>query len=94
MVKPVGARVLIRYKEDDGRIVIPETVRGEKWELTTAEVVAVGDGALLETGRKVPVCVKPGDVVLVPRNTGYTLRIDGQDYVMINERDVAAVVEK
>lgn len=94
MLRPVGARVLLKkIPKKDSPIIIPESHALRMDVFIPAEVVAVGDGAYLESGEKVPVAVKPGDKVLIPEKVGYTINENGQEFVMINERDIVAVIE-
>lgn len=93
-LKPVGARLVIRYlKEDDrSKIVIPSSYQEKSWDPVLAEVIDIGTGARLENGNIAPMMVKPGDKILVPGKAGYHWRKDGEEYVIINERDVIAIV--
>lgn len=94
-VRPIGARVLLkRIQLNKSPIVLPESNEVKDWKLITAEVIEVGDGAYLENGDKVPVSVKPGDVVLVPHSLGYTIRQNDEPYTMLNERDIVCVIEE
>lgn len=94
MLRPIGARVLLKkiHPKKDSPIIIPKNLNKDVYVM--AEVVAVGDGAYLESGEKVPVAVRPGDKVVVPSKVGYTLEEDDQEYIMINERDIVAVIEE
>lgn len=95
MLRPIGARAVIqRIKDTNSKIIIPESniLRGDVY--VPAVVLAVGDGAYLENGEKVPVSVKPGDKVLVPERVGYHVRQGDQEYIIINERDIIAVLEE
>lgn len=94
MYRPVGARVIVKKLENKvGSVYIPDAFRAKQGLLFPAEVKAVGSGALLENGDRVPVCVREGDVVLIPDSVGYTLWVDGEDYLIVNERDIACVLE-
>lgn len=94
-LKPVGARLIIKHlREDSGKIVVPRMFKEQKWEPVLAEVITIGDGARLENGDIVPVAAKPGDRILVPGKTGYQWVEDGEEYTIINERDVIAIMEE
>jgi chaperonin GroES len=92
-LRPIGARVLVKPAErKSGSIIIPETREYRDWQLIQAEVIAIGDGAWLETGERVPVSVKPGDIVLIPDQQGYRIWQDGEQYILLNERDIVAAI--
>jgi chaperonin GroES len=94
-VKPLGDRVLIKEIKEDvsetkSGIIIPETVnedRGAK----KGKVVAVGDGRY-DDGKKIPVNLKAGDIVLF--QWGDMLKIDGEEYFMVSESSVLAVINQ
>lgn len=92
-IRPVGARLLVKRTGSNSKLVIPESKEVRDWILVPAEVVAVGEGAVLESGGRVPVVARPGQVVLIPSNVGYRVVDSGEDYIIINERDVVAVLE-
>ncbi len=93
-VKPLGDRVLVRELKSGGEksvsgIIIPETVsedRGAK----KGEVVAIGPGKY-EDGKVIPMSVKVGDKVLF--QWGDKLTIDGEEYEMISESGILAVIK-
>ena len=93
-VKPLGDRILIKEfdKEAGGEtksgIIIPETVSEDKGS-KKGKVVAVGEGRY-DDGRLIPVKVEVGDVVLF--QWGDMLKIDGEEYYMVSENNVLAVV--
>jgi chaperonin GroES len=96
-VQPLGDRVLLKEllpeetetKTSTG-IIIPDTVKGETKGAKRARVVAVGDGRI-EQGKKIPVAVKEGDEVLF--SWGEELTIDGDDYFLVTESNILAVVK-
>ena len=93
-VKPLGDRILIKEfeKEVGGEtksgIIIPETVTEDKGS-KKGKVVAVGEGRY-EDGKLIPVKVKVGDTVLF--QWGDMLKIDGEEYYMVSENNVLAIV--
>lgn len=94
-LSPLNDNVLIKRKEETkvsaGGIHLPGTAVGESHE---AEVLAVGPGRILETGHLVPMTVKPGDVVLVPPHSGIKLKFEGEEFTMIQEYNILAVVSE
>ena len=94
-VKPLDDRVLIRQGEaedvTDGGIVLPDTAKEKPQR---GKVVAVGAGKLLDSGKRGKVALKKGDEVFYGKYAGTEVKIDGDDYVILRESDVLAVVEK
>ena len=91
-LKPLGDRVLIKIEETENALpsglVIPDTAKEKPQEGT---VVAVGPGAYHE-GTRIPLDVKEGDRVLFSKYGGTEVKVGGEDFMMLNERDVLAVV--
>lgn len=94
-VKPLDDRVLVKQSEAEektaGGIVLPDTAK-EKPQRGT--VVAVGAGKLLENGQRGKMTLKKGDEVFYGKYSGTEIKIDGQEYVILKEADVLAVIEK
>ena len=93
--RPLHDRVVVKRAGNEsktsGGIIIPDTA-GEKPQ--QGEIVAVGPGARDETGKVVPLGLKPGDRVLFGKWSGTEVKIDGQDLLIMKESDVMGVVEK
>ncbi len=94
-VKPLYDRVLVkRYEpaeEMKGGIIIPDTAREKPME---GEVVAVGEGRLLEDGSLRPLQVKVGDRVLVGKYAGTEFEIDGVEHVVVREEEILGIIKK
>lgn len=94
-VKPLDDRVLIKQSEAEtktaGGIVLPDTAKEKPQR---GVVVAVGPGKLLDSGERGTMSLKKGDEVFYGKYVGTEIKIDGQEYVLIRESDVLAVVEK
>ena len=92
-VRPLHDRILVRRIEEKetikGGIIIPDTAKEKPQE---GEVIAVGNGKLLENGSKVPLDVKAGDRILFGKYSGTDIRIDGQEYLILREDEVLAVI--
>jgi chaperonin GroES len=92
-IRPLQDRILIKRVEEQeqvrGGIIIPDTAKEKPQE---AEVVAVGPGKLDDDGKRTPVDVKVGDKVLVGKYSGSDIKIDGEDYVIVREDEILAVV--
>ena len=92
--RPLGDRLLIRPKESEEKtksgIVLPDSAKEKPQEGT---VIATGDGARDEDGKKIPMEVKKGNVVLYSKYAGTEVKIDGIEHLIIKESDVLAIVE-
>jgi chaperonin GroES len=92
-IKPLGERVVIKVIENEvttkSGIVLPDTAK-EKPQL--GEVLAVGSGKLLDNGQRVAVDVKVGDHVLFAKYAGTEVKLDGEEYMVLKESDVLAIV--
>jgi chaperonin GroES len=93
-IRPLADRILVkRLEEDDeqkvGGIIIPDTAKEKPQE---AEVVAVGPGRL-ENGDRVALELKKGDKVLIGKYSGTEVKLEGEEYLIMREEDVLAVVE-
>jgi chaperonin GroES len=92
--RPLGDRLLIRPKESEEKtksgIVLPDSAKEKPQE---GSVIATGDGARDEDGKKIPMEVKKGNVVLYSKYAGTEVKIDGIEHLIIKESDVLAIVE-
>ena len=92
-VRPLADRVLVRRIEEQetkrGGIIIPDTAKEKPQE---GEVVAVGNGKVLENGTKIALDVKKGDKILFGKYSGTDIKIDGTEYLILREDEVLAVV--
>lgn len=93
-IRPLRDRVVVRRQEEEeksaGGIVLPGTAKEKP---NQGEVVAVGTGAVLDNGETRPVAVKVGDKVIFGQYAGNTVKIDGEDLVIMSENEIYAVVE-
>lgn len=93
-LKPLSDYVVVRAITEEiskGGIVIPDTVDKEKSE--KGEVLAVGQGRLLDNGQRAPASVKVGDKVMFKKYSPDEIKIDGEEYLVIRESDIIAVLE-
>ena len=92
-VRPLHDRLVVRRIEEKesvkGGIIIPDTAKEKPQE---GEVLAVGNGKVLESGTKVPMDVKAGDKVLFGKYSGTEIKIDGQEFLILREDEVLAVI--
>ncbi|MBE6664289.1 MAG: co-chaperone GroES [Ruminococcaceae bacterium] len=93
-IKPLLNRVVLKNLEAEettkGGIILTNASK-EKPEI--AEVIAVGEGEKNEDGKVLPMTVKVGDKVIISKYTGTNVKLDGQDYVIVSEKDILAIVE-
>ncbi len=93
--RPLHDRVLVRRIEEAetirGGIVIPDTAKEKPQE---GEAIAVGSGKLLDSGQRVALEVKAGDRVLFGKYGGNEIKLDGEDYLILREDEILAVLEK
>lgn len=94
-LKPLGDRIVVKVLSQEektrGGILIPETAKEKPQE---GEVLAVGSGKVLENGQKLPLEVKTGDKILFSKYGGTEVKIDGEEMLILSERDVLAIMEK
>src|SRR5512136_2492395 len=90
-IRPLGEKVLIKRLEAEertkGGIVLPDAAK-EKPQKGT--VLAVGDGRMLKDGKRVAFQVKKGDKVLFASYSGTEIKVDGEEYMLMDESDVLA----
>ena len=93
-VRPLGEKVLLKRVEAEGKtaggIVLPDTAKEKPKE---GKVIAIGDGRILKSGERVKFQVRKGDRVLFSSYGGTEVRIDGEDYLLMSEDDILAVIE-
>lgn len=94
-LKPLGDRIVVKAAPQEertkGGLVLPETVKEKPVE---GIVVAVGDGKVLDNGTRQPMDVKADDKVIYSKYSGTEVKLDGEEYLILSERDVLAVVCK
>jgi len=94
-VRPLHDRVIIQTAAEEektkGGIIIPDTAKEKPME---GKVIAVGAGRLRKDGTKVPLEIKKGDRVLYAKYGGTEIKIDGEEYLMMKEDDILAVIER
>lgn len=94
-LRPLHDRVVVRrVKEEEttkGGIIIPDTAKEKPQE---GEVVAVGKGAINSDGKLVPMDVKKGDRILFGKWGGTEVKVDGEDLLIMHEKDIMGVLEK
>jgi len=93
-VTPLHDRVVVRRLEEKGEvvrggIVIPDTAKEKPQE---GEVIAVGNGKILDNGTRVAMDVKAGDRVLFGKYSGSEIKVDGEEYLIMREDDILGIL--
>ena len=92
-VRPLHDRLLVKRIEETesvkGGIIIPDTAKEKPQE---GEVIAVGNGKILDNGSKVALDVKAKDKILFGKYSGTDIKIDGEEYMILREDEVLAVM--
>ena len=94
-LKPLHDHVIVKPITENeitkSGIVLPDTIDKEKPE--KGEVVAVGDGKLLDNGQRAPMVVKVGDKVMFKKYSPDEIKVDGVEYLIISESDILGILE-
>ena len=94
-LKPLGDRLIVKVVEEEettaSGIVLPDTAKEKPQR---GKVLAAGDGKVSDDGKRVPIDVSDGDEVLYSKYGGTEITVDGDDLLILNGRDVLAIVKK
>ncbi len=92
-VKPLEDRIILKPMEAEektaGGIIIPDNAKEKPQK---GEVIAVGPGKVNDKGQKIEVSLKKGDKVLYGKYSGTEVTIDGEDYLIVRESDILAII--
>ena len=92
-IQPLGDRVIVQRAEAEektaGGILLPETAKDKPKE---GRVLAVGDGKIMDDGQRQKMNLKPGDRVLFTSYAGTEIKYQGEEYLIMSENDVLAVI--
>jgi len=93
-LRPLHDRILVQRIEEEeqqvGGIIIPDSAKEKPQQ---GKVVAVGNGKADKDGKRVALDVKEGDTILFGKYSGQEVRVDGEDYLIMREDEVLAVIE-
>ncbi len=93
-IRPLQDRIIVKRVQEEektkGGIIIPDTAKEKPIE---GEVVAVGNGKILEDGKVRPLDVKVGDHILFSKYGGTEVKIDGEEHLIMREDDILGVIE-
>lgn len=94
-LKPLGDRIVVKAapheEKTKGGLVLPDTVKEKPVE---GIVVAVGAGKVMDDGKRQPMDLNVDDRVIYSKYSGTEVKLDGEEYLVLSERDVLAVIEK
>jgi chaperonin GroES len=94
-VRPLHDRIIVQRTEDQeqkvGGIIIPDTAKEKPQQ---GKVIAVGKGKVKDDGTLIPLDVKAGDAILFGKYSGQEIKIEGEEYLIMREDEVLAVLEK
>jgi chaperonin GroES len=94
-IRPLQDRLIVKRVAEEnktkGGIIIPDSAKEKPLE---GEVIAVGNGKVLEDGKVRPLDIKAGDKVLFSKYAGTEVKIEGEDHLILREEDVLGVIEK
>jgi chaperonin GroES len=92
-IKPLRDRVIVRRLSQEektkGGIIIPDTAKEKPQE---GEVIAVGNGKMLDDGKVVPLELKKGDKILFGKYAGTEIKVDGEELLIVREDEVLGVI--
>jgi len=90
-LKPLADRVVVkpieRERVSKGGIVLPDTAKEKPQE---GEVIAVGEGRMSDEGKRLPMDVKVGDIVIYAKYGGTEIKIDDEEFMILRESDILA----
>jgi chaperonin GroES len=93
-IRPLYDRIVVKRIEEkeqiQGGIIIPDTAKEKPQE---GQVIAVGQGKRLDSGKVVTLDVKAGDRILFGKYSGNEIKLDGEEYIIMREDDVLGILE-
>lgn len=91
---PLRDRVVIKKIEDELKtksgLTLPDDVKERP---TKGEILSVGEGAINDNGQLIPLIVKKGDVVLYPKYAGHPIKVDNEEYLILEEKEILAILK-
>jgi chaperonin GroES len=93
-VRPLHDRIIVRRLDEgeqrSGGIIIPDSAKEKPQR---GEVIAAGNGKVKDDGKRVPLDVKAGDLILFGKYTSQEVKLDGTEYLIMREDEVLAVID-
>jgi chaperonin GroES len=94
-VRPLHDRIIVQRLEEGeqkvGGIIIPDSAKEKPQQ---GKVLAVGNGRSTEEGKRIPLDVKAGNLILFGKYSGQEIKLDGEEYLIMKEDEVLAIIEK
>lgn len=95
-IKPLGDRAVVKPKAREektkGGILLPDTATKER--PMQGEIIAVGEGARDDSGKLIPMNVQPGQQVLFAKYAGTEFKLDDEEYLILQEKDILGIIEE
>ena len=92
--RPLHDRIIVQRLEEAeqqiGGIIIPDTAKEKPQQ---GKVIAAGNGKVKDDGKRVPLDVRTGDLILFGKYAGQEIKLEGEEYLIMKEDDVLAVIE-
>ena len=93
-IRPLHDRIIVQRLEEGeqkiGGIIIPDSAKEKPQQ---GKVIAAGNGKINDDGKRVPLDVKAGDTILFGKYSGQEIKLDGEEYLIMREDDVLAVID-
>jgi chaperonin GroES len=93
-VRPLHDRLIVQRVDEGeqqiGGIIIPDSAKEKPQK---GKVLAVGDGKITEEGKRIPLDVRPGNLILFGKYSGQEIKLDGAEYLIVKEDEVLAVID-
>ena len=93
-VRPLHDRIIVQRTEEGeqkiGGIIIPDSAKEKPQQ---GKVIAAGTGKVKDDGKKIPLDVKAGDLILFGKYSGQEIKLDGEEYLIMREDEVLAVID-
>jgi chaperonin GroES len=94
-IRPLHDRIIVQRLEEGeqrvGGIIIPDTAKEKPQQ---GKVIAAGNGKVRDDGKRVPLDVKAGDLILFGKYTSQEVKLDGTEYLIMREDEVLAVIDR
>ena len=93
-VKPLHDRIIVQRLDEGeqkiGGIIIPDSAKEKPQQ---GKVLAVGEGRMTDDGKRIPLDVHAGDLILFGKYSGQEIKLDGTEYLIVKEDEVLAVID-
>jgi chaperonin GroES len=93
-IRPLHDRIVVQRLDEgeqtSGRIIIPDTAKEKPQK---GKVIATGNGKVNDEGKRVPLDIKTGDLILFGKYASQEIKLDGEEYLIMRQDDVLAVID-